>query len=50
MLVSSHDLLMVRELFPRMVIMDEGQIVADGPTVDLMDDEALLEAHGLEKP
>lgn len=50
MLVSSHDLLLVRELFPRMVIMDEGQIVADGPTVDLMDNEALLEAHGLEKP
>jgi cobalt/nickel transport system ATP-binding protein len=50
MLVSSHDLLMVRELFPRMVIMDEGKIVADGPTVELMEDEALLEAHGLEKP
>ncbi|GAB4423768.1 MAG: ABC transporter ATP-binding protein [Anaerolineales bacterium] len=50
MLVSSHDLLMVRELFPRMVIMDEGKIVADGLTVDLMNDEALLEAHGLEKP
>jgi cobalt/nickel transport system ATP-binding protein len=50
MLVSSHDLLMVRELFPRMVIMDEGQIVADGATADLMMDEALLEAHGLEKP
>jgi cobalt/nickel transport system ATP-binding protein len=50
MLVSSHDLLMVRELFPRMVIMDEGKIVADGPTSELMNDEALLEAHGLEKP
>jgi cobalt/nickel transport system ATP-binding protein len=50
MLVSSHDLLMVRELFPRMVIMDEGRIVADGPTLELMEDEALLEAHGLEKP
>jgi cobalt/nickel transport system ATP-binding protein len=50
MLVSSHDLLMVRELFPRMVIMDEGQIVADGATTDLLGDEALLEAHGLEKP
>jgi len=50
MLVSSHDLLMVRELFPRMVIMDEGKIVADGPTDELMEDEALLEAHGLEKP
>jgi len=50
MLVSSHDLLMVRELFPRMVIMDEGRIVADGPTAELMEDEILLEAHGLEKP
>ena len=50
MLVSSHDLRMVHELFPRMVIMDEGQIVADGPTDELMRDEALLEAHGLEKP
>jgi len=50
MLVSTHDMLMVRELFPRMVIMDEGCIVADGPTGILMNDQALLEAHGLEKP
>lgn len=50
MLVSSHDMLMVRELFPRMVIMDEGCIVADGPTRELMSNEALLNAHGLEKP
>lgn len=50
MLVSTHDMLMVRELFPRMVIMDEGCIVADGPTQTLMNDEALLNAHGLEKP
>ena len=50
MLVSSHDMLMVRELFPRMVIMDDGCIVADGPTQVLMNDEALLNAHGLEKP
>lgn len=50
MLVSSHDLRMVEELFPRMVVMDEGQIVADGPTEELMSDAALLEAHGLERP
>jgi cobalt/nickel transport system ATP-binding protein len=49
-LVSSHDMLMVQELFPRMVIMDEGRIVADGPTEILMANEALLETHGLEKP
>jgi len=50
MLVSSHDLHMVQELFPRMVIMDEGYIVADGPTEEVMENESLLEAHGLEKP
>jgi len=50
MLVSTHDMLMVRELFPRMIIMDEGRIVADGATEALMGDAALLEAHGLEVP
>jgi energy-coupling factor transporter ATP-binding protein EcfA2 len=50
MLVSTHDMLMVRDLFPRTVIMDEGCIVADGPTGKLLQDEALLNAHGLEQP
>jgi cobalt/nickel transport system ATP-binding protein len=50
MLVSTHDMLMVRELFPRMIVMDDGRVVADGPTEEIMNDAALLEAHGLEKP
>jgi cobalt/nickel transport system ATP-binding protein len=50
MLASTHDMLLVGELFPRMVIMDEGRIVADGETHTLMNDEELLEAHGLERP
>jgi cobalt/nickel transport system ATP-binding protein len=50
MLVSTHDLAMAREVFPRMVIMDQGEIVADGSTGELMEDQTLLEAHGLEKP
>jgi cobalt/nickel transport system ATP-binding protein len=50
MLVSTHDMLMVRELFPRMVIMDEGCVVADGLTEVLLDNESLLTAHGLERP
>lgn len=50
MLVSTHDMLMVRDLFPRMVIMDEGCIVADGPTEKLLAEEALLNIHGLEMP
>ncbi|MBC7258755.1 MAG: ABC transporter ATP-binding protein [Chloroflexi bacterium] len=50
MIVSTHDLLMVRDLFPRMVILDRGRVVADGSTADLLRDQALLEAHGLELP
>jgi cobalt/nickel transport system ATP-binding protein len=49
MLVSTHDLRLVHELFPRTVIMDDGRIVADGPTEQLLNDELLLNAHGLEK-
>jgi hypothetical protein len=30
--------------------MDEGRIVSDGLTMELLDNEELLEAHGLEKP
>jgi cobalt/nickel transport system ATP-binding protein len=50
MLASTHDMLLVQELFPRMIILDDGKIVADGPTQELMEDTMLLEAHGLEKP
>jgi cobalt/nickel transport system ATP-binding protein len=50
MLASTHDMLLVREIFPRMIILDEGRVVADGSTQALMNDTALLEAHGLERP
>ena len=50
MLVSTHDMKLVQELFPRTLVMDEGQIVADGRTNDILQDEELLTAHGLEKP
>lgn len=49
MLVSTHDMVLVRELFPRMVILDHGRVVADGPTLELMEDIKLLESHGLER-
>ncbi len=50
MLVSTHDMRLVDELFPRMVIMDGGQIVADAPTQELLADQAFLYEHGLEQP
>jgi cobalt/nickel transport system ATP-binding protein len=50
MLVSTHDMRLVQELFPRTIVMDDGQIVANGLTMDILEDEELLTAHGLEKP
>ena len=50
MLVSTHDMALVAELFPRMVVMDAGRIVADDATAGLLADAAFLEAHGLETP
>ncbi|MBE0670253.1 MAG: ABC transporter ATP-binding protein [Anaerolineales bacterium] len=50
MLVSTHDMKLVQELFPRTIVMDEGRVVADGLTQEILEDEKLLTAHGLEKP
>jgi len=50
MLVSTHDMKLVEDLFPRTIVMDDGHIVADGKTKDILKDEKLLTEHGLEKP
>ena len=50
MLVSTHDMKLVQELFPRTIVMDDGNIVADGLTMEILENEELLTAHGLEKP
>jgi cobalt/nickel transport system ATP-binding protein len=48
LLAATHDLRLVAEVFPRTVILDGGQVVADGPTETLLADGQLLKAHGLE--
>jgi cobalt/nickel transport system ATP-binding protein len=50
MLVCTHDMRLVEEVFPRTVILDEGLAVADGQTAELLADAGLLEEHGLELP
>jgi len=50
MLVSTHDLRMVQELFLRTIVMDEGVVCSDGPTADLLAAPDVLHAHGLEVP
>ena len=48
MVVSTHDMHLVSAIFSRVVIMDGGRVVADGPTREIMADTNLLERHGLE--
>ncbi|MEA1976894.1 MAG: ABC transporter ATP-binding protein [Chloroflexota bacterium] len=50
MLVATHDMRMVAELFERTVIIDGGQVVGDGPTAQILAEPHLLEMHGLEAP
>ena len=50
LLVATHDMLLVRELLPRTIILDKGQVVADGDTQTLLGDAELLASHGLEMP
>ena len=49
-LITTHDMHMVKEIFSRSIIMDRGVVVADAPTSEILSDQALLEAHGLELP
>jgi cobalt/nickel transport system ATP-binding protein len=50
MIVSTHDLAMVAEVFPRTVILAEGRVAHDDWTSAVVDDAALLEQYGLERP
>jgi cobalt/nickel transport system ATP-binding protein len=50
MLVSTHDMRLVAQVFARTVVVDDGAVVADGPTDRILADAALLDAHGLEAP
>lgn len=47
MLVATHDLAMLEELLPEAIVMDEGEIVFQGPTTRLLADRELLDRHGL---
>jgi len=46
-LIATHDLLLVEQLTPRTVLLNQGRIVADGLTAAILNDEVLLETQGL---
>ena len=48
--VSSHDLELILEICDRVVLLNQGRIVADGNPQNIMSDRLLMEANGLEVP
>jgi len=48
MLVPTHDMHFVKDVFKRIIVMDAGEVVADGPAEAILSDIELLERHGLE--
>lgn len=49
-IVTSHDLDMVLELCDRTIVLHEGKVMADGPTLDIFNNDELLKTCRLEKP
>ena len=49
-IIATHDLELALDLCSRVLVLDEGRLVAEGPAVSVLSDETLMLAHGLEKP
>ena len=49
-LLASHDLELILSTCERVLLLDAGKLIVDGPVRDILADRALMEAHGLEVP
>ena len=49
-IIATHDLELVIELCSRVIVLDDGKVVAEGPTAEILNNEALMLEHGLERP
>ena len=49
-IIASHDLDFILDTCNRTILMSEGHIIADGTTTEILHNEDLLEANGLELP
>ncbi|WP_034763907.1 energy-coupling factor ABC transporter ATP-binding protein [Chrysiogenes arsenatis] len=50
MLIASHDLELILEVCPRVVLIDAGKVMADGAAATILGNAELMQAHGQEKP
>ncbi len=49
-IMATHDLELALEVCSRVIVMEGGAVVADGPIRDVLNDEKGMLAHGLERP
>ena len=49
-LIASHDLELILEVCDRVILLDEGYIIANDNPRETMRDVELMQAHGLERP
>jgi cobalt/nickel transport system ATP-binding protein len=48
--IAAHDLELIRETCRRVLVLDGGRLVSDGPARTILADARLMERHGLEVP
>lgn len=49
-IITSHDLDFIMDTCNRVILIDNGSVIQDGQAKDILQNEKLLEAHGLELP
>jgi len=49
-IVAGHDLELILETCPRVILLDKGKVVANGDTKSVLGNKSLMESHGLEVP
>ncbi len=49
-IVAGHDLELILEICQRVILLDEGKIVTNGETREVLSNKSLMESHGLEVP
>jgi cobalt/nickel transport system ATP-binding protein len=49
-IIAAHDLEMILDTCKRVVVLDQGRLITEGPCELVLSDRALMEGHGLEVP